>query len=125
MENTNTLGIWMDHTEAQLIDLQSTEQSYKMECEFTFEAKEEALTRSEKLMHNKRQQQQEQFYNKIGKAVLAYDHVLLFGPTNAKVELYNHLEKDLHFTGKEIDIESADYMSDNHRVAFVKAYFKQ
>lgn len=125
MKNTKTLGIWMDHSEAQFIDLQSKERSYKLESDFTFETKTEALTRSENLMHNKRQQLQEQFYNKIGQAVLAYNHILLFGPTNAKAELYNHLEKDLHFKDKKIVIESTDNMSDNQRVAYVKEYFKQ
>ena len=40
--------------------------------------------RSESLMHNKRQQMNEKFYDKIGAQILKYKHVLLFGPTNAK-----------------------------------------
>jgi len=36
-------------------------------------------------------------YDKIGVQILKYKYVLLFGPTNAKVELYYFLNKDLHF----------------------------
>ncbi len=39
----------------------------------------------------------EKFYDKIGAQILKYEHVLLFGPTNAKVELHNYLNKDLRF----------------------------
>jgi hypothetical protein len=49
--------------------------------------------------------------------------VLLFGPTNAKLELSNFLKKDLHFKDIKIDIEAADKMSDNEKLAFVKAHF--
>lgn len=51
---------------------------------------------------------------------MKYEHVLLFGTTNAKTELNNCLNKDLHFKDIEIDIESADKMTDNQQVAFVK-----
>ena len=71
-------------------------------------------------MHNKRQQMHE----KIGGEILKYNHILLFGPTNAKVELHNYLNKDMHFKDIKIDIESADKMTDNEKDAFVKNHFE-
>lgn len=56
---------------------------------------------------------------------LNYDNVLLFGPTNAKDELNNYLNKDLHFKNIQITVESADKMTDNQKGAFVKAYFER
>jgi hypothetical protein len=50
--------------------------------------------------------------------------VLLFGPTNAKTELQNYLNKDLHFKDIPIDIEAADKMTENEQVAFVKKHFE-
>jgi len=64
------------------------------------------------------------FIKKIGFEILKYNHVLLFGPTNAKVELHNYLNKDLHFKDIKIDIEPVDKMTDNEKDAFVKNYFE-
>jgi stalled ribosome rescue protein Dom34 len=75
-------------------------------------------------MHNKRQQMNEAFYKEIADEVLKYDHVLLFGPTNAKSELHNYLSKDLHFKDIKIDVETADNITDNEKIAFVKSHFK-
>jgi hypothetical protein len=124
METKNNLGIWMDHSTAHLINLNSKNKSRSIVSEFTSETKEEALIRSEILMHNKRQQMHEKFYEKIGAEILKYNHVLLFGPTNAKVELHNYLNKDLHFKDIKIDIEPADKMTDNEKDAFVKNHFE-
>ncbi|MGM5470327.1 hypothetical protein ACS386_08615 [Flavobacteriaceae bacterium LMO-SS05] len=124
MKTNRYLGIWMDHSTANLIDIHPENESRSIVSKFTSETKEEALNRSESLMHNKRQQMHEHFYDKIGAQILKHKHVLLFGPTHAKVELHNYLKKDLHFKDIKIDIESADKMTDNEKDAFVKNHFK-
>ena len=124
MKTNNNLGIWMDHSTAHLIDINSKNECRSIVSKFTSETKEEALIRSEILMHNKRQQMHEKFYEKIGAEILKYNHVLLFGPTNAKVELNNYLNKDLHFKDIKIEIEPADKMTDNEKDAFVKNHFE-
>ena len=85
----------------------------------------EALSRSEDLMHNKEQQMHEAYYKEIADEILKYDNVLLFGPTNAKTELHNYLNKDLHFKDIKIDIKSTDKMTDNEQNAFVKKHFQK
>lgn len=125
MKNTKNLGIWMDHSIANLIDLNSKKHCNSIESEFTFDTKEEALNKSESGMHNKKQQMQEAYYKEIGDVILNYTNVLLFGPTNAKTELHNYLHKDLHFKNIKMDVESADKMTDNQQHAFVKNHFKQ
>ncbi len=124
MESTKNLGIWMDHTSANLIELNAKKNKHSITSNFTFDTKEEALSRSENLMHNKRQQMHEAYYKEIADEILRYDRVLLFGPTNAKTELHNYLNKDLHFKEVIIDIESTDDMTDNEKYAFVKSHFK-
>lgn len=123
MEATKNLGIWMDHSEANLIDLVTESSNGSITSKFNSATKEEALHKSEKLMHNKEQHMHEAYYKEIGMEMLKYDHVLLFGPTQAKTELYNHLKKDLHFKDIKIDIESSDKMTDNEKHAFVKKHF--
>lgn len=122
MKTNNNVGIWMDHSTANLIDINANNNT--INSEFTFDTKEEALSRSESLMHNKRQQLHEAYYKEIADVILKYDHVLLFGPTNAKTELHNYLKKDLHFKDIKIDIESADKMTDNEKDAFVRNHFE-
>ena len=124
MKTQNNLGIWMDHSTANLIDINSKKNKHPIVSKFNSDTKEEALNRSESLMHNKRQQMHEAYYKEIADVILNYDNVLLFGPTNAKTELHNYLNKDLHFKDINIEIESADKMTGNEKDAFVENHFK-
>lgn len=125
MKTQKNLGIWMDHSTANLIDLNEEKNDHSIYSKFTSETKDEALDKSESLMHNKRQQMQEAYYREIAEEILKYDHVLLFGPTNAKTELHNYLSKNLHFKDIKIDVEPADKMTDAEKDAFAKNYFKK
>lgn len=124
MKTNKNLGIWMDHSISHLIDLNAKKNNRSISSKFTSNTKEEALNRSEKGMHNKRQQMHEAYYQEIADEILKFDHVLLFGPTNAKTELHNYLNKDLHFKDIKIDIDSADNMTENEQFAFVKKHFE-
>ncbi|UZJ64421.1 hypothetical protein OKW96_18925 [Sphingobacterium sp. KU25419] len=84
MKNIKCLGIWMDHSNALLIPLNSSDKIITLTSKFTFDAKEEVLKRSEYIMHNKEEQLNEAFYKEISKEILKQNHVLLFGPTDAK-----------------------------------------
>ena len=121
----NRLGIWMDHSIAHLIEVDSNKNDRSVTSKFSFKTKVEALSRSEDIMHNKEQQMHEAYYKKIGESILKYDHVLLFGPTKAKVELYNYLNKDLHFKDIKIDVKSSDKISNNEQHAFVNNHFSK
>lgn len=123
MKAIKNLGIWMDHSDANLIDLNTESDNGSIKSKFTSSTKETALQKGENLMHNKEQQMHEAYYKEIAATILKYDHVLLFGPTNAKTELNNFVKKDLHFKDIKIDVESADKMTDNEKRAFVKNHF--
>lgn len=125
MKKEKNLGIWMDHSSANLIDLNAKKESQTIDSKFNFDTKEEALSKSESLMHNKRQQMNDAYYKEIANAILNYSNVLLFGPTNAKTELYNVLKKDLHFKDVKIDVASADKMTGHEKSAFVKKHFEK
>ena len=124
MENNKNIGIWMDHAAANFIDINALENNHSIVSKFTYETMDEAIHKSENLMHNKRQQMQEAYYKDISEEVLKYNQVLLFGPTDAKTELYNYLQLDLHFKDIKFDIEPADKMTDNEKNAFVKKHFE-
>jgi hypothetical protein len=111
MKTEKKLGIWMDHANAHL--------------KFTHEEKEKTLHKSESMMHHKEQHQQSEYYQSLGEIIKDYDDVLLFGPTNAKVELLNMLEADSGFSKIKIETMQADKMTENQEHAFVKDYFSK
>ena len=123
MTTNKNLGIWMDHSVAHLIDLNTIKNKHSVKSKFTYNSKEEALSRSENIMHNKEIQMHEAYYKEIADEILNYDHVLLFGPSDAKAELHNYLNKDLHFKDIKIDVKSTDKMHDNEKQIFVKNHF--
>ena len=76
-------------------------------------------------MHNKEQHKQSEYYKQLGEAIKNYEEVILFGPTEAKVELYNVLRADHQFAKIRIEVEQTDKMTENQEHAFVKAYFSK
>lgn len=115
----------MDHSTANFINLDQEKNNFTIQSNFTFNDKEAALKRSESLMHNKENQLHESFYKEIGHEILKYNHILVFGPTQAKTELLNYLKKDLHFKDIQVDIKSADKMTENEKYAFVWTHFEK
>ncbi len=118
------LGIWMDHSNAHLMEISIDGIDDKMiESTFSHAEKEHSLGKSENLMHNKEQHQQAEYYKKIGEKIRNYDEVILFGPTSAKTELVNILKADHLFEKIKIETLPADKMTENQRHAFVKNHF--
>lgn len=124
MSTKNKLGIWMDHSEAQLIEFKREAATIaNIQNTFDHSDMEVALNKSEELMHNKRQQNQNTYYKKLGDVAILYDDVILFGPTDAKTELFNMMRTDHRFEEIKIKVEPTDKMSENQKHAFVKTYF--
>jgi hypothetical protein len=118
------LGIWMDHSSAHLMEFTTDPIETKtIESKFTQEVKELSLEKGENRMHNKEQHQQAEYYKKLGGIISNYKEVLLFGPTDAKVELFNGLRAGHNFEKIKIEIKQADKMTENQQHAFVKDYF--
>ena len=125
MKTNKNLGIWMDHLNANLIDLDTVEEVNVITSKFNYSVKDEAIRNSEKGMHNKRQQLNEAYYKEISQEILKYDSVLLFGPTDAKTELHNFLNENLRFKDIKIEVKTTDKLTDKQIVAFVKSYFEE
>jgi Lhr-like helicase len=123
-ETANHLGIWMDHASAHLMDVTSDSIiTNAITLKFTHQSKEDVLRKGESHMHNKEQHQQSDYYKQLAEIIKKYQDVLIFGPTDAKVELYNLLKADHHFDAININIKQAEKMTENQEHAFVKKYF--
>jgi hypothetical protein len=126
MTTNKSLGIWMDHSSAHLMELTSAPiVTTVVDSAFTHVAKEQSLEKGEKLMHNKEQHQQAAYYKKLGESIKNYDDVLLFGPTDAKIELLNLLRADNNFSKIKIETKQSDKMTINEEHAFVRNYFSK
>lgn len=126
MNNTKNLGIWMDHANASLMEyIAGSMESTVVASPFTENEKESSLAKSEHTMHNKKQQQQAGYYKQLGEVIKNYNSVILFGPTDAKTELFNLLKEDRHFDNIKIEVKGAGKMTENQQHAFVREYFSQ
>ena len=120
------LGIWMDHQDAHIMEFTTDPiETSTLFSKFTHQEKEQTLGRSENLMHNKEQHEEADYYKELGEIIRNYNDVILFGSTDAKVELFNVLRKDHHFDNIVIEIKNADKMTVNQQHAFVRAYFSK
>ncbi len=116
----------MDHSSAHIMEYSPDSMETKsIESKFTNREKRLRISHSENLMHNKEQQLQNGYYLQLGDVIRSYETVLLFGPTDAKTELFNLLRADHRFEGVKIDVLTADKMTENQQHAFVKAYFSK
>ena len=122
----NNLGVWMDYASAHLMDF--TKKSIirnTIISKFKHQEKEQILSKSESLMHNNEQHQKSDYYKKLAEIIANYKDVVLFGPTDAKIELYKLLRANRHFDKIKIDIKQTDRMTENQELAFVKEHFSK
>jgi len=126
MTTAKKLGIWIDHSSAHLTEFTADPlETNTIESNFTYQDRQKALGRSENVMHNKEQHQQSEYYKKLGEAIKNYEDVILFGPTDAKVELFNFLRADQRFAKIKIEIKQTDKMTEYQQHAFVREYFSR
>jgi hypothetical protein len=63
------------------------------------------------------------YYQQIGAVLKQYAEVLLFGPTDAKTELFEQLKTDPHFFEIKFTIKPADKMTEYQQYTFVRDHF--
>jgi stalled ribosome rescue protein Dom34 len=124
MTTSKDLGIWMDHSNANLMEYTTDPIEIKT-IPSQNETKENSQGSSENATNNKEQHRQSDFYKRLGETIRNYDSIVLFGPTNAKTELYNILKDDHRFAKIKIEVRPADKMTENQQHAFVKEYFSK
>ena len=114
----------MDHSTANMMEFTTDPiETTSLDSKFNHSEKEESLSKSENVMHNKEQHEQASYYKQITEILKDFDEVLLFGPTNAKVELANIIGADHRYSKIKIHIHSTDKLTENQQHAFVKKYF--
>ena len=124
MKNIKQLGIWMDHSNAYLMELANDIIIQRVASELTNHETEFNFYKGEKLIHKKEQHLQLSYYKKIGDIIKKYQDVVLFGPTDAKNELLNLMKIDHLFENIKIEVRNSDKMTEEQMKTFVRDYFK-
>ncbi len=126
MTKVTNLGICMDHAIAHLIEFKAEHgETQDITSEFRHQEKESSFQRGKSTMYNTERHEQSDYYKKISAVITFYKNVLLFGPTEAKSELFNLLRANHHFDNIRIDVHHTGNMTENQQNAFVKDYFLQ
>jgi hypothetical protein len=118
------LGIWMDNSIANLIELSNVKivkRTIKIEPIFLGPLENFRLNESQ--THNTAQNHQFNFYKELSYVIHDYNEVLLFGSSDAKTELFNLLKNNHRFDQTKISVHTTENMTDNQQVAFVKDFF--
>lgn len=127
MKSTENLGIWMDHSFAHIMEF--TSKHFEIETiESKFKSNEnvenvEKLEKADSEIDSEQKKKLFNYYKKIGEYIRKYKRVILFGPTNAKVELFDFLSEDERFLKIKFEIKNTDKMTQSQQHTFVKEYF--
>jgi len=126
MKNSNRkLGVWMDHSIAHTIELNNNRITSNTIESLSLQSDKQDFGKNESGKHNTEQDQLSDFFKRLSEVIKNYSEVILFGPTDAKTELYNLLKDDSHFNNIKIDIETTDHLTENQMHAFVKEHFEK
>ena len=126
MKTTKKLGVWMDHSIAYLMEFTSKHFEIEtIESKLTNQQKNISLAEYESLIKSKEKKQLSDYYKKIGETIKNYKRVILFGHSNAKVELFDFLSEDERFLKIKFEIKNTDKMTANQQHTFVKEYFSE
>jgi hypothetical protein len=125
MKNIRQLGIWLDHSNAYLMEFTNdTILTNRVVSELSNQEAELNHHKGEKLIHKKEQHLQINYYQKISDIIKNYQEVILFGPTDAKNELLNMVKTDHLFEEIKIEVKNSDKMTESQMQTFVREYFK-
>ena len=124
MKSIRQLGIWMDHSIAHLMEYKNNMiESETMEKESFIREDEGINWKNESLIQNKEQNDQSNYFKRLIDVIKNYDEILLFGPTDAKNELFNQIDKVQSLCMIKITMKTTDKMTENHEKAFVRDFF--
>ena len=120
----NRLGIWMDHSQANLITCDNGAIPVKTIYNTRMHiAKEQALSKVKEVVHIGTHKHQNTFFKDLQDEIILYSDVILFGPTDDKMELFNMLRADIRFDRITIEVAAAEKMTDSQKNAFIKSHF--
>ncbi len=126
MKTNKQLGIYLDYTHAFLMEFEN-ELIVSRDIEFEFDKKSKADPDNDDELAQRKEKHhhlQPAYFFDICDIIKNYNQVVLFGPNDAKDELFNLLGFDRDFKNMKIQNIDTDKMTDVQIHDFVKEYYK-
>lgn len=133
--NPKQIGVFMDHAEANLIAVNSTENKI-VPSGITHHVREDGesgdgiklghfhATNNEAHKHNKEQNELHAYFKNLADHLMPYDEIFIIGPTTAPFEFQNYIHKHNELKGKKITVEKANYLTENQIAEKINSFFK-
>lgn len=126
MKVAKRIGICMDHSAARVMENAGDDFKVQIvEPDLEGLDNHEKLQHSESLLHHKENQSIKSYYKALIEIIRNYDEILLFGPTNAKTELFNLIREDHKYDALKIEIKPTDKMNYEEQHTFMKDHFSK
>lgn len=123
-KETKQVGIWLDHSTANVMDIKDNIISSKtIESETYTQHQEGNQNIHQKSMDHNKHYHLMQYIKTLTEIIINYDEVLLFGPSNAKLELHNVLKDNHRFDKIKVDVKPEDRLTEKQQYAFVREHF--
>jgi len=123
---TKNIGIWMNHSIAYIMEFTAgLITTITVESKHSESAIKLGIANNESLSFFNEQHIQAQYYKKLEESIKDCKEVILFGPTYAKVKLYNALRLDKRFAKTKIGVTQAENMTNEEQQEFVSKHFSK
>lgn len=124
MERKKRLGIWMNHSDAHLMEFKTDIiEMNTIESTFAHQENAEEAEANERKKQTLEKKKRAKFYKDLSETIKYYDEVVIFGPKNGKNKLVDLLESDSKFANIKIEVMDADNLTENQQHIFVKEHF--
>lgn len=114
-------GVWLDNQHAVIIS-NGEEEVYNILHKVKIAGHQGGG--SEHSMNNSKQTESLKYFKALSTLLMPYNDILLFGPGQSQEQFHRHLKDDVQFNSKQINIDSADRLTDPQMIAKVKDFFK-
>jgi hypothetical protein len=120
------VGIWIDHKRAVIVSASADGVTTKiLESEIGAHPRYSGQQDGggEKKYKERHDQGLDRYYDDVISQLGRPEAFLIFGPGEAKLELKERLSRTKAFSGRTVDVETSDKLTDPQIVAKVKAHF--
>jgi len=120
------VGIWIDHKRAVIVSASADGVTTKiLESEVGGHPRYSGQQDGggEKKYEERHDQGLDRYYDDVISQLERPEAFLIFGPGEAKLELKERLSRTKAFSGRTVDVETSDKLTDPQIVAKVKAHF--
>ena len=113
--------VWLDHREARIFRLSSPDVDKSTVRPMMHPERKQSRGEPGNKHHPDDEQR---FFAEVSNALSGYAHILVVGPSSAKIEFVNYARACNHTLEERIEgIETVDHPSDRQIVAFGRKYF--